>query len=325
MVKSAKLYMLKDKLSNFKMKYDESIPGMFYRLQVIINDLKGLVEKVKDEDFIHKFLMCLPKRFKTLRTIIFRGGLKNVSPNEVLGEIMTEDQYNNNDDDDEVMKKDGDDKKKKKSVAFKASSSSQSKNKGKAKNEESSDEECFNDDSDDEALALFIHKFGKMMKKKGYHTRKRRDHFKNKEHVRLCYKCKSPDHIVADCPYNSDNDEHDKKNKKEKKEKKEKKMIFKKKKKGGSYVVTWDSDASSDDNSSGDDKASKKKKALASLAINKPSLFNTPSCFMAKGHKVQYDKSESESEHEHDSDHDDENEFTNEQLMDMLEQADSLI
>ena len=112
------------------MKDDESIPEMFYRLQVIINDLKGLGEKVKDEDFIHKFLMCLPKRFKTLRTIIFRGGLTGVSPNEVLGDVMTEDQYNDNDDD-EVMKKDDDDKKKK-SVAFKASSLSKSKNKGKA-------------------------------------------------------------------------------------------------------------------------------------------------------------------------------------------------
>jgi len=39
-----------------------------------------------------------------LRTIIFRGGLTGVSPNEVLGDVMTEDQYNDNDDD-EVMKK----------------------------------------------------------------------------------------------------------------------------------------------------------------------------------------------------------------------------
>jgi len=163
-VKSAKLYMLKDKLSNFKMNDDESIPDMFYRLQVIINDLKGLGEKVKDEDFIHKFLICLPKRFKILKTIIFRGGLMGVSPNEVLGDVMTEDQYNDNHDD-EVMKKDDDDKKKK-TVAFKASSSSKSKNKSKAKKEESSDEECSNDDSDDEALALFVCKFGKMMKKK---------------------------------------------------------------------------------------------------------------------------------------------------------------
>jgi hypothetical protein len=164
---SAKLYMLKDKLSDFKMKDDESILEMFYRFQVIINDLKSLGEKVKDEDFSHKCLMCLPKRFKTLRTIIFRGGLKDVSPNEVLGDIMIEDQYN--DDDDEVVTKED---KKKKSVAFKANnSSSNNKSKDKAKKEDSSDEECSNDESDDEVLALFVRKFGKMKKKKGYHTR----------------------------------------------------------------------------------------------------------------------------------------------------------
>jgi hypothetical protein len=59
------------------------------------------------------------------------------------------------------------------------------------------------------------------MKKKGYGARKRRDHTKSKDYVRRCYKCKSMDHIVADYPYNSDNDEDEKKNK-EKKEKKEK-------------------------------------------------------------------------------------------------------
>ena len=213
-VKSAKLYMLKDKLSNFKMKDDESILEMFYRLQVIINDLKSLGEKVKDEDFSHKFLMCLPKRFKTLRTIIFRGGLKDVTPNEVLGDVMTKDQYNS--DGEELVKEED----KKKSVAFKAgTSSSKNKSKTKAKKEESNDEECSRDDSDDEALALFVRKFGKMVKKKGYGARKRRDHFK--EYVRLFYNCKSPDHVVVECPYNSDKEENEnKKNKKEKKEKK---------------------------------------------------------------------------------------------------------
>ncbi|XP_066341534.1 uncharacterized protein [Miscanthus floridulus] len=140
--KSAKLYMLKDKLSNFKMKDDESILEMFYRLQVIINDLKSLDENVKDEDFSHKFLMCLSKRFKKLRTIIFRGGLKDATLNEVLGDVMTEDQYNS--DGEELLKEED---KNKKSVAFKAgTSSSKNKSKGKAKKEESSDEECSNDD-----------------------------------------------------------------------------------------------------------------------------------------------------------------------------------
>jgi len=48
--------------------------------------------------------------------------------------------------------------------------------------------------------------------------------------VRRCYNCKSLDHVVANCPYNSDNYEDEKKHKdkKEKKEKKEKKITLKK-------------------------------------------------------------------------------------------------
>jgi hypothetical protein len=49
-----------------------------------------LGEKVKDEDFSHKFFMCLPKKFKTLRTIIFRGELTGVSLNKILGDVMTD-------------------------------------------------------------------------------------------------------------------------------------------------------------------------------------------------------------------------------------------
>ena len=43
-LKSVKLYILKDKLISFKMKDDESIPEMFFRLQVIVNDLMSLGE-----------------------------------------------------------------------------------------------------------------------------------------------------------------------------------------------------------------------------------------------------------------------------------------
>ena len=112
--------------------------------------------------------------------------------------------------------------KKKKSVAFKASSSS--KNKGKSKKESSDDEDL--SDIDDEAMALFVCKMGKFMKK-DYGARKRRDHTKSKEDVRRCYNCKSLDHVVVNYPYNNDNDEAEKKKlKKDKKEKKEKRMTF---------------------------------------------------------------------------------------------------
>jgi hypothetical protein len=183
-VKSAKLYMLNDKLSNFKIKDDESIPEMFYRLQVIVNNLKSLGEKVKDEDFSHKFLMCLLKKFKTLRTTIFREGLTGVSPNEIPGDVMTDAQYNDSDNEDEEKK----DKKemKEKSVTFKASTSFKSKS--KAKIEASSEDEVASD-IDDEDMALLVRKMGKFMKKRGYGARKRRDHMK--EHVKLCFECKS--------------------------------------------------------------------------------------------------------------------------------------
>jgi cation transport ATPase len=69
-------------------------------------------------------------------------------------------------------------------------------------------------------MALFVCKMGKFMKKKGCGARKRRNH--NKEYMR-CYKCKSKDHVVAYCSYNSDNDEDNKKKEKERKEKKKKK------------------------------------------------------------------------------------------------------
>ena len=92
-VKSAKLYILKDKLTSFKMKEDESIPEMFHRLQVIVNDLKSLGEKIKDDDVSHRFLMCLPPRFEMLRLLIIRGGLKDITPNQVLGDVMTHETY----------------------------------------------------------------------------------------------------------------------------------------------------------------------------------------------------------------------------------------
>ena len=83
-------------------------------------------------------------------------------------------------------------------------------------------------------MTLFVKKFGKFMMKKGYHARRKKSSSKNKEEPRRSFKCGSKDHLVAQYPYNSDNDDDNKKNKKEKKEKKDK-MTFKKKK-GGSYV-----------------------------------------------------------------------------------------
>ena len=115
----------------------------------------------------------------TLRLLIIRGGLKDITPNQVLGDVMTQETYRVEREEDD--KKEEEDKKKK-SIAFKASSSSY-KNKGKFKKESSDDEDL--SDIDDEAMALFVRKMGKFMKKKGYGARKRRDHTKEQ---RICEK-----------------------------------------------------------------------------------------------------------------------------------------
>jgi hypothetical protein len=41
-------YIHKEKFASFKMKGDENMSEMFYRLQVLVNDLKALGEEVKD-------------------------------------------------------------------------------------------------------------------------------------------------------------------------------------------------------------------------------------------------------------------------------------
>ena len=80
-MKGAMVYILKEKFASFKMKDDESVPEMFYRLQVLVNNLKALGEEVKDNDFSHKFLRCLPTRFCMLVTLLVRTCLDTMTPN----------------------------------------------------------------------------------------------------------------------------------------------------------------------------------------------------------------------------------------------------
>jgi hypothetical protein len=151
-MKSAKLYGLKSEFENFKMKEEETILEMFHRLQVIVNDLKSLGDKTQDQDFCHKFLLSLPRRFKMLIMMLQRDGLDTMKPNDLLGEVLTYDKYDQDADEKE------EEEKKKKTMAFKDISS-----KGKAtiiEEEYNNEDEDF--EIDDEALALIVKKMGHM-------------------------------------------------------------------------------------------------------------------------------------------------------------------
>ena len=125
---------------------------------------------MKDKDFSHKFLRCLPSRFGTLVTILMRSGLDTMTPNQVLGDAMTDDTYRYDDKEEKNEKKDEKKDEKKKSMTFKATSS-----KGKAKQESSSEDEDLSfDKMDDEKMTLFVKRFGKFMVKKGYRARRKK-------------------------------------------------------------------------------------------------------------------------------------------------------
>ena len=101
-IKGAKAYILKEKFASFKMKEDESVLDMFHQMEVLVNDLKELGEKVEDKDFSNKFLRCLPARFGMLVTLLARTGLNTMTPNQILRDIITDDAYR---DDDKKKKK----------------------------------------------------------------------------------------------------------------------------------------------------------------------------------------------------------------------------
>jgi hypothetical protein len=71
-IKGAKAYIIKEKFASFNMKEDKSMPDMFHRMEVFVNDLKSLGQKVEDKDFSHKFLRSLLVRFGMLVTLLVR-------------------------------------------------------------------------------------------------------------------------------------------------------------------------------------------------------------------------------------------------------------
>jgi hypothetical protein len=245
------------------------MPDMFHQMDVFVNDLKVLCEKVEDKEFSHKFLRCLPARFGMLVILLVRTGLDIITPNQILGDIMIDDAYR--DDDEKKEKKEKKDEKKK-SVAFKATSLS----KGKAKQDTSSED---NDssfyDMDDEKMTLFVKRFDKFMVKKGYSARRKKSSSKNKKESRRCFKCGSKDHLVAQYPYSSDNDDDKKSKKKDKKKNKEKKDKMTVKKKGGCYVVTCNSDASSSDDDDSDGTRPLRRRVMQALPYKRSLLSST--------------------------------------------------
>lgn len=194
------------------MKDDESVPEVFHRLQVIVNDIKALDEEVKDNQFSSKFLRCFPKMFDTLIIVIVKTTMKdNPTPNQVLQEIMADDEFREYHEKKELVNKMKDSEKddgKKKNVEFKATSyKSKGKKKQDSLTEEESNASSSNEDNVDKLSALFV-KVGELLRKEVHQRGKTSSSLSKKsEHSMKYFRCHSKDHLVGKCPYdNGDED-----------------------------------------------------------------------------------------------------------------------
>ena len=168
----------------FNMEVDESIPSMFTRFTNIINALKSLGKSYTNGEMVRKILRSLPKGWQPKVTAIQEAkDLNTLELDELMGSLMTHEI---------TMKSHDDHDKKKKGIAFKSS----------IKEEETSDE-----DDDDEEFAMMAKRFKRFFRKGGQRFNQRRDDFKKnskevpqkKEQI-ICYECKKPGHIKAECP-----------------------------------------------------------------------------------------------------------------------------
>jgi hypothetical protein len=147
-IKGAKLFICNGKFEKFALLPNEELKDNFSRLNNIVNELKDLGFDVLKVDISYKFLRDLLPKYVTIVTLPVRSNLNTITPLEVLGEMLTHDNFKQSQEElhgnlhhDKI-----------KIVALKATTS----------NDDASDTST-NDD-----VALMVKRFKKFMKKKGY-------------------------------------------------------------------------------------------------------------------------------------------------------------
>ncbi|XP_066167038.1 uncharacterized protein [Oryza sativa Japonica Group] len=91
--KDAKLHFLKIQYETFSMLPHESVNDMYGRLNVIVNDLKGLGANYIDLEVAQKMLRPLPEKYETLVTMLINSDMSRMTLASLLGKINTNDMY----------------------------------------------------------------------------------------------------------------------------------------------------------------------------------------------------------------------------------------
>ena len=78
--KDAKLHFLKIQYETFSMLPHESVNDMYGRLNVIVNDLKGLGATYTDLEVAQKMLSALPEKYETLIAMLINSDMSRMTP-----------------------------------------------------------------------------------------------------------------------------------------------------------------------------------------------------------------------------------------------------
>ena len=174
-VKKSKINLLVQNYEMFKMSSNETISEMFTRFTMIINSMKNLGKTYTNEEMIEKLLRSLPKLWQPKVTAIREAKeLSTLSLEQLLGSLVTHEM--------ELAVFDKEDKKK--NIALKTS--------------HERDEESESDG--DNEMAMITRKFKRFLKKDRNFTRRTPKELEAKKEPIICFKCKKPGHVKADCP-----------------------------------------------------------------------------------------------------------------------------
>ncbi|MQL89710.1 hypothetical protein Taro_022291 [Colocasia esculenta] len=239
-IRETRIDILVAQYENFQMQSGESITQMYSRFTDITNGLAGLGKTYEIGDMVRKVLRSLPASWTPKVTAIEEvNDLKRMSLEKLIGSLM--------DHEINMERLRESSSRKKHSNALKAT---------KGSSEEESEDEGRDENREDEE-ALLSRRLQRILAKKKYQSG-RRFFKKGKDFKKLegkdvkksepiCYECKKPGHIKADCPKLKKTEFKKKNNSKKFRRYKTKAM-----------VAAWNNESDSDSESSSSDEEEEK-------------------------------------------------------------------